>query len=167
LRFPKVLEENLKSAYLVLSEYTEKYNEVPSFNNLVNILHIIAFTGDMTFSDEKYFSALKEKFLFQKVDDLDKYVQKNSKSRSIYSVFPYLINNLKFKNEVYLSLKEMNQENDHALNIRGLAEEFSPCAELFQIIEKCLNNGSNMEIVIDLEILQHKLEILKTYSDQQ
>jgi len=167
LEIPKVLEEKMKTAYLVLSEYTEKYNEVPAFNNLVSVLYIIAFTGDMRFSDEKYNSSMKDKFLFQKIEDLDKYVQRNSKSRSVYSVFPYLINNVKFKNDVSLSLKELYSENEQAFNIRGLPNEFFPCVELFQIIERCLSNGGNMEVVIDLEILQHKLEILKTYSEQQ
>jgi hypothetical protein len=164
LVIPKGLEESVKDKQLVLSNYTEKYTENPSFNNLINILYTIVFTGENTFSKD---NRMKHKFLFQKIEDLEKYVSKNSKSNSIYSVFPYLVSNLKLKNEVYIAIKEVYAENEQAFNLRGLTDEFNPFAEFLDIISKCINNGPNMEIVIDLEILQHKLEILKTYSDQK
>ena len=164
LVIPKCLEESVKDKQLILSNYTEKYMENPSFNNLINILYTIVFTGENSSSKD---NLIKHKFLFQKIEDIEKYIKKNSKSNSIYSVFPYLVSNLKLKNEVYIAIKEVYEENEQAFNLRGLTEEFIPFAEFLEIISKCINNGPNMDIVIDLEILQHKLEILKTYSDQK
>ena len=120
VNIPKNLEEVVKNKHLALSEYIENYNENPSFNNLVNILYTIAFTGDSTFSQE---NLIKQKFLFQKVEDLDKYISKNSNGNSIYCVFPLLIKNLRYKNEVYLAIKDILDENDQAFNLRGLTEE--------------------------------------------
>ena len=164
ITLPLFLEESVKNNNLCLSNHLEIYNENPSFNNLVNFLYTIAFTKDKTFSKE---NQIKNKFLYQKVEDLNTFISQNNKSQSIYSVLPLLMNNLRLKNEVYLAVKELFEENEQSANLRGLTAEFIPFSEILQIISKCIKDGPNMEIVIDLEILSHKLEILKTYLDQK
>ena len=159
LVFSKELEIKISEMTLNLSDYLDSYNEVPSFNNLVNILYIIIFKGDGIY--------FKDKFLHHKIDILEKYIEKKKKikTKNIFKIFHEIDYNAKNNYQVYQNLNNLYLENPQIFRIIGLSDDFIIFSNYFQLFEDQMNKGCNLEISIDLEIFQHKLEIMKTYLD--
>ena len=159
LVFSKELEIKISEMTLNLSDYLDSYNEVPSFNNLVNILYIIIFKGDGIY--------FKDKFLHHKIDILEKYIEKKKKikTKNIFKIFHEIDYNAKNNYQVYQNLNNLFLENPQIFRIIGLSDDFIIFSNYFQLFEDQMNKGCNLEISIDLEIFQHKLEIMKNYLD--
>ena len=72
--------------------------------------------------------------------------------------------NIRNKYSVYEKLKDLFSENSQIFKLKGLSEEFMIFSDFLQIVEQFISKESNMEVVIDMEIYEHKIEILKKFS---
>ena len=94
-----------------------------------------------------------------------KKLKKKIKTKNIFKIFHEIDYNAKNNYQVYQNLNNLFLENPQIFRIIGLSDDFIIFSNYFQLFEDQMNKGCNLEISIDLEIFQHKLEIMKTYLD--
>lgn len=98
----------------------------------------------------------------QKINSIEKFLKKNQKTLNLYEKFENFEKLIKRDTKIYHLIKEIYNEktvyNFNDLNVI----EFSPLVDVFEGIEKLVDTN-NMELMIDLEIMNHNLDILKTF----
>ena len=85
-------------------------------------------------------------------------------NNNLYKVLKEITTRLKKNHHIFNSLK--NHSDIIKFTFSGLSGEFIPLIEYLHILNKNLTSKTNnTELLIDLEIINHKIEILKTLSN--
>ncbi len=160
MELPKEIEKSFSNQEIMLSKYQNIYIENPSFNNIVNFFYILIFT-------EKSWE--NDKFLIEKIHMIENYLESKPEYQcpNINKAYTEVNMNLRNNIEIYQKLKNLYTDNPQTFKLQGLGDEFTYLIQYFSILEQIIIKGSNLEISIDLEILSHKFDIVKTYLDQK
>jgi len=155
----KDLEVSINTESLYLSDYID--DEVilnsDTMNNVVNMIYIILY------SDRSDTLSIVEKI--EKIED---FILQIDFDRNIYSKIPIMIKNLKSSIDIFHILRglfDMNQDN--FLFRSDLPKKFESLVKFIACVAMVVEQGQNIEVVLDIEILNHKIDILRAYSDKQ
>jgi hypothetical protein len=151
LEMPKILLHKISSSVLVLSNHCENLRQNSSFSQLVELLYQGIFLKPSTNIDIK-----------EKINSIEKLEE----TKNIFFYFEKLfIKNIKTSMFMYERLSKIYEENKQSFCFQDLPSDFGPFVEFFFIVRKILSHGGSMMHVIDREILNNKLEILRAYFD--
>jgi len=153
LEIPRTIERTIQTKQLILSNYYEEYLSNKSFKNLIDVIHLVIFSnesGRFVYNDNNI-------QILSKIKNIEK------ENINFYNIFSLFYKNLKTKTEVYYCLKAFYERNKYLFDIKDLKEDFLPLIELFRIIGKIFKQGQNMLVMIDIEILKNKLDIMSVY----
>ena len=104
------------------------------------------------------------KSLNEKITFIEDFVVLFDSNNNLYKVLKEITTRLKKNHHIFNSLK--NHSDIIKFTFTGLSSEFIPLIEYLHILNKNLTSKSNnTELLIDLEIINHKIEILKTLSN--
>jgi len=125
-------------------------------------LYIIIFNQEENIDTSKLISDSSFSFLQEKVQKIEKSIETKFKTKNIYSYFPTIYENLKGNKSLFKELNSLFNEKT-GYNSSGLNQEFEILIELIECIEKLVDSSKNMELMVDLEIMNHNIDILKTF----
>ncbi len=157
------LQQKISYSKAFLSENLTSIQENQSFKNFIDLLYVILFTS----GGNGIIYMIKTKSIVEKVVEIEDFINKidSNSNKNIYSVFNESYNNLIRNKEIYNTLKYLYDTNKEVFEVNGLPEEFWNFLSLIEMLKDYLNKGQNMETIIDLEILSHKLDKIKAYKD--
>ena len=146
-----------------LSENLKILQTNPNFKNFIDMLYVFLFTS----GGNGIIYLIKTKSIIEKVAEIEAFISKvdNNSNKNIYSIFNECYSNLTKNKEIYNTLKYLYDNNKSIFDLYGLPEEFSNFLTLIETVEDHIRQGHNMEIIIDLEILSHKLDKIKAYNE--
>jgi hypothetical protein len=155
MEIPKILEMKINKENLYLSKYKETYRINNSFLNMINILYLLTHeTVNIDWS----------KTLDEKVYEIEEFTKSFDPNLNFYKAMKEITHKIKTSNTIFETL--MKNTSNIKFVFTGLCSAFTPLAEYLLILNKSfLNNCNNMEMKIDIEIIDHKIDILKTLSD--
>ena len=155
LEIPKVLEHKINKESLVLSKYKETFQSNQSFINIINLLYLLANQTEV----DDFSKTLNVKLAY-----IENFIEIYDSNLNFYKVLKEITFNLKKNHYIYTSLKR--HSNTLKFTFNGLSNEFTPLIEYLHILNKTLMaKSNNTELMIDVEIINHKIDILKTLSD--
>jgi hypothetical protein len=165
--FYKITITNLDifSRKLILSSYKQYYLH-EGFTNLINVLYTIL--SNNIFDDNS--NSLK-------LEEMIKFIENSvNNDTNLYSKYKEIIDSLRNSKSVYLILESFNKKQDNFFsNIISFIksrthskeiEDFEIILELIESILKFIKKGVDMGVVIDIEILSYRLEVLKNFKNQ-
>ena len=155
LEIPKVLEHKINKENLVISKYKETLQANLSFVNIINLVYLLVNENEV----KNINKSLNDKITF-----IEDFVVLFDSNNNLYKVLKEITTRLKKNHHIFNSLK--NHSDIIKFTFTGLSSEFIPLIEYLHILNKNLTSKSNnTELLIDLEIINHKIEILKTLSN--
>jgi len=159
----KELQQKVSYSKAFLSENLTVLQNNQSFKNFIDILYIMLFTS----GGNGIIYIIKTKSVLEKLVDIEDFISKidSNANKNIYSIFNECYHNLTKNKEVYNTLKYLNDNNKAIFDMTGLPEEFTNFMSLINMLKEHINMGQNMETIIDLEILSHKLDKLKSFNE--
>jgi hypothetical protein len=137
----------------IFSENLRKYDKNQHFINLVKLLYIILIDNNHTKSTKTVNEMIEEIESFKTHD------------KNIYSKYSEIIHSLKTNSGVYQTIKH-NTEYLHFESITGIINLnilFELVTDMRVILE---NETPKVDLILDIEILTHKIETLKTLNSQ-
>jgi hypothetical protein len=156
------LSQKISYSRAFLSETLKTNQGNLNFKNFIDMIYVFLFStsGGILYS-------LNTKGTSEKVVEIEEYIMKNyeNSNKNVYSIFNDCYENLTKYKDIYNTLKYLNENNKKIFEIKGLPEEFNNFVNFICTLQEYINKGQNMETMIDLEILSHKLSKIKTYSD--
>jgi len=146
-----------------LSENLNKFQTNQNFKNFVDMLYVFLFTS----AGNGIIYLIKTKSVSEKVLEIENFISKVDKNsnKNIYSIFNKCYNNLTRNKEIYNTLKYLYDNNKILFDLIGLPDEFTNFISLINTLKEHINMGQNMETVIDLEILSHKMDKIKSFAE--
>ena len=163
-----ILSNELKQKVLYskafLSENLTALESNKHFKNFIDILYIMLFTS----IQNGIIYIIKTKSILEKLVEIEDYIAKidNKSNKNIYSVFNLCYENLIKNKEIYNTLKYLYENNKSIFDISGLPGEFANFVSLISLLKDNINKGQNMDLIIDLEILSHKLDKIKSFAEK-
>ena len=153
------LDSQIKKESLFLSDYLDDKNVLNSYTfiNLVNMIYI------MLYSKRSDSSSLTDK-----VDKIEDFILQIDFDRNIYSKITTLIRKLRNSIDIFHILRgvyDINQDN-YVFNF-DLPKKFDSLVKFAIAVTTMIEQGQNIEVVLDVEILNHKIDILRAYSDKK
>jgi hypothetical protein len=122
---------------------------------MINILYLLTHEKD---------NIDWNKTLDEKVYDIEEFTKNYDPNLNFYKAMKEITHKIKTSNTIFETL--MKNTTNIKFVFTGLSSAFTPLAEYLLILNKSfLNNCNNMEMKIDIEIIDHKIDILKTLSD--
>lgn len=155
----KDLEPAIKSESLFLSDYIDDESVLSSLTmmNLVNIIYIVLH-GDRADGDT----------LIDMIEKIEDFIMQIDFDRNIYSKIPTMIKKLKNSIDLFHILRGLYDVNpDNFIFKADLPKKFEALVRFVASIASVVEQGQNIEVVLDLEILNHKIDILRAYSEKQ
>lgn len=153
------LESQIKTENLFLSDYFDNKNVTGSltFMNLVSMIYRLLYSER---SDSKS--------LTDKIEKIEDFFLQIDFDRNIYSKIPTLIRKLNNSIDIFYILRGVYDSNtDNFIFNFDLPKKFDSLIKFAISISVLIENGQNIEVVLDIEIFNHKIDILKAYSDKQ
>lgn len=148
------IDENLtKKNKIVLSNMIEYVKSSRSLKNLINLIYIIIFE---TVCDEDNDS---------KIQSIENYVNKTSNGNNLMLIINELISKVKKKINLFEIIKEQYFNDKNFSNYTDLPKEVEPLKELAISIFDIIETDNSMELMIEIEILLHKMDKLKKFSE--
>lgn len=157
------LHKKVSYSKAFLSENLTALKNNQRFKNFIDLLYVMLFTS----RGNGIIYLMKTKSVAEKLVEIEKFISKvdSSSNKNIYSVFNECYNNLTKNKEIYNTLKYLYDNDKSIFNISGLPEEFKNFTILIDSLKDQINMGQNMETIIDLEILSHKLDKIKSFAE--
>jgi hypothetical protein len=149
--------DDLFNKKLILSENHKKYEQNEQFLNLVKIIYII-LTNDTNTNNNKSINEM-----IAEVESL------KNKDKNIYSKYSDIMHNLKTNAEIYNCLKQLWIKNKNLLKLDKLKtiHNIEIILELFYSMKVILENEEpKVDLILDIEIITHKIDTLKTLNSQ-
>ena len=155
----KELDTQIKTENLFLSDYLDEKSVTGSlsFMNLINMIYIMLYSER---SDSKS--------LPDKIEKIEDFILQIDFDRNIYSKIATFIKKLKNNIDIFHILRgvfDLNQ--DYFIFKFDLPKKFDSFIKFAICVSVIIEQGQNIEVVLDVEILNHKIDILKAYSDKQ
>jgi hypothetical protein len=154
------------SKKLILSNY-KKYYTHEGFMNLIKVLYIILSNNIF----EDILNALKFEEMVIIIEN------SVNGDKNLYSKYKEIIDSLRNSKNIYLLLESLHKKHDNYFSsiisfIKSRTyleetEDFEIILELIESILKFLKRGVDMGIIIDIEILNYRLEVLKNFKNQK
>jgi len=157
------LQQKVSYSKAFLSENLGTLQGNQNFKNFIDMLYVFLFTS----GGNGIIYLIKTKSVAEKVKEIEEFISKIDKNsnKNIYSIFNECYNNLTKNKEIYNTLKYLFDNNKTIFDIHGLPDEFTNFLSLIDSLKEHINMGQNMETIIDLEILSHKLDKLKSFTE--
>lgn len=155
----KDLEVLINTESLYLSDYVDDESILNSLTlfNVVNMIYIILYNERNDVIS-----------IVEKIEKIEDYILQIDFDRNIYSKISIMIKNLKNSIDIFHILRglfDMNQDN--FLFMSDLPKKFDSLVKFAACVAMVVEQGQNIEVVLDIEILNHKIDILRAYSDKQ
>jgi len=157
------LQQKVSYSKAFLSENLGTLQGNQNFKNFIDMLYVFLFTS----GGNGIIYLIKTKSVAEKVKEIEEFISKIDKNsnKNIYSIFNECYNNLTKNKEIYNTLKYLFDNNKTIFDIHGLPDEFTNFLSLIDSLKEHINMGQNMETISDLEILSHKLDKLKSFTE--
>ena len=154
----KEMEIQIKNDTLFLSDYIDDKNVMCSltFINLINMIYIILY---LERSDSKSIS--------DKIEKIEDFILQIDFDRNINSKIMTFIRKLKNNIDIFYILRGVFDLNkDNFLFKFDIPKKFDSFIKFAMYISLIIEQGQNIEVVLDIEILNQKIDILRAYSDK-
>ncbi len=157
------LQQKISYSRAFLSENLTNLQNNQNFKNFIDLIYVFLFTS----AGSGIIYQIKTKSTVEKVVEIENLINKvDSKSnKNIYSAFNECYTNLTKNKEIYNTLKYLYDNNITAFDVSDLPEEFINFMSFIDTLKEQIKVGQNMETIIDLEILSHKLDKIKSFAE--
>jgi hypothetical protein len=141
----------------VLSDNLRKNDKNEQFINLVRVLYIILIDSS---------NVRSERTINEMIDEIEAF---KSRDKNIYSKYKDIIHSLKSNVDVYSTIKELYSGDveilkfDSIINITSMDILFELMMDMKSILD---NKTPKVDLILDIEILTHKIETLKSLNSQ-
>ena len=148
---PKILEVDFIKIIKSFSILDEKIKNSIAF---INLLYLVENIFNHSFTSDENLSI--------RIDRIENFI-KQLQGMNIYSILKEFLLNLKFKKEFCINLKTNFKNNLKICDFSVLPNELTPLTDFAKMLFKILDEENSMELIIETEILLHKIEKLKSF----
>jgi hypothetical protein len=146
-------ESEIAKNNIILSNLNEISKATRSFSNLINLLYILIFEN------------VSEEEIDSKIDEINNYIKRKCSETNVLMIMNQLISKLKARKIIYQIINEQYTKDKNFGDYTDLPKELDPLKGVLLSIFKVFKTDDSMELMIEIEILLHKMDKLKKFSE--